>query len=138
MGPDGARRLWNVRDIRLEEIPLEFCGKTYKLRCNMNVLADVQEIYGGQILDAMTGGSPTKSVMEFLAAMLNDYAEEKGWPERYTSRDVCRKLPPNAVGALDIMGMVTRAIAPPKQVSGADTEEPAPEIGAADPGDSGN
>ena len=127
-----------MRDIRLEEIPFDFCGKTYMLRCNMNVLADVQEIYGGQILDAMTGGSPTKSVMEFFAAMLNDYAEEMGWPERYTSRDVGHKLSPKAVRELDIMGMVTRAIAPPKPVSGADTEEPAPEDGAADPGESGN
>lgn len=127
-----------MRDIRLEEIPFDFCGKTYMLHCNMNVLADVQEIYGGQILDAMTGGSPTKSVMEFFAAMLNDYAEEMGWPERYTSRDVGHKLSPKAVRELDIMGMVTRAIAPPKPVSGADTEEPAPEDGAADPGESGN
>ena len=127
-----------MRDIRLEEIPFDFCGKTYMLRCNMNVLADVQEIYGGQILDAMTGGSPTKSVMEFFAAMLNDYAEEMGWPERYTSRDVGHKLSPKAFRELDIMGMVTRAIAPPKPVSGADTEEPAPEDGAADPGESGN
>lgn len=127
-----------MRDIRLEETPFEFNGKTYMLRCNMNVLADVQEIYGGQILDAMTGGSPTKSVMEFLAAMLNDYAEEMGWPERYTSRDVGHKLSPKAVRELDIMGMVTRAIAPPKPVSGADTEEPEPEDGAADPGESGN
>lgn len=127
-----------MTDIRLEEIPFEFCGKTYLLRCNMNVLADVQEVYGGQIRGAMSGEKPTKSVLEFLTAMLNDYAEEMGWPERYTSREVGRKIPPNVVRALDIMGMVTRAIAPPTPVSGADTMEPEPEDGAEDPGDSGN
>ena len=30
-------------DIRLETMPFELDGKTYQLRCNMNVLADVQE-----------------------------------------------------------------------------------------------
>ena len=138
MGSDGARRLLTVRDIRLEEIPFEFCGKTYMLRCNMNVLADVQEVYGGQIMDAVTGGRLTKSLLEFLAAMLNDYAEEMGWPERYTSRNVGRKLSPKDVSTLDIMGMVTRAVAPPSSVSGADPEEQVPETGAEYPGDSGN
>ena len=127
-----------MRDIRLEEIPFDFNGKTYLLRCNMNVLADMQEIYGGQIMDAVTGGRLTKSLLEFLAAMLNDYADEMGWPERYTSRDVGRKLSPKDVSTLDIMGMVTRAVAPQSPVSGADTEEQTPENGAEDPGDSGN
>lgn len=127
-----------MNDIRLEEVPFDFNGKTYMLRCNMNVLADVQEAYGGQIGEAMSEERPTKSVMEFLAAMLNDYADEMGWPERYTSRDVGRKLSPNAALSLDIMGLVTRAIAPPKSVSGADTGKQVPEDDAEDPGESGN
>lgn len=127
-----------MRDIRLEDTPFEFNGKTYLLRCNMNVLADVQDVYGGKIGEAMNGENPTKSVMEFLAAMMNDYADEMGWPERYTGRKIGRKLSPNAIRGLDIMGLVTRAIAPPKPVSGTDTEETAPEDGAEDPGESGN
>ena len=124
--------------LRLEELPFEFEGKTYLLRVNMNVLADVQEIYGGTITDALAGGKPYRSVTEFLAAMMNDYADEMGWPERFTRKSLGRKLAPNQLPAKEIFGLVTRAIAPPQEVSGADTEEPAPEDGAADPGESGN
>lgn len=127
-----------MRDIRLEEIPFEFEGKTYMLRVNMNVLADVQEIYGGTITDALTGGKPYRSVTEFLAAMMNDYADEMGWPERFTRRSLGRKLGPNQLPAKEIFGLVTRAIAPPQEVSAADTENQTPEDGAEDPGDSGN
>ena len=138
MGPERARRRLRVNDLRLEEIPFEFNGKTYQLRCNMNVLADVQDVYGGAIGKALAGDKPTRSVLEFLAAMLNDYAEEQGWPERYTSRDVGRKFAPGSLPVIEIMGLVTRAITPPKQVSAADTENPAPETGDEDPGNSGN
>lgn len=126
-----------MSDLRLEEIPFEFNGKTYLLRCNMNVLADVQELYG-TIGAALTGDKPTRSVLEFLAAMLNDYADEQGWPERYTSREVGRKLSPGMLASAEIMGLVTRAMRPAKAVSGADTEKQAAEESAEDPGDSGN
>ena len=127
-----------MRDIRLEEIPFDFCGKTYMLRCNMNVLADVQDAYGGQIGAALSGSNTMRSVLEFLAAMMNDYAEEKGWPERLTSRDIGRKFAPGMLPATEIMGLVTRAIAPPPKVSGADTKDQAPDADAEDPGESGN
>lgn len=124
-----------MRDIRLEEIPFEFDGKTYQLRCNMNVLADVQAAYGGTISGALSGENPTQSVLEFLAAMLNDYADEMGWPERWTAKQIGRKLPMHAVKTLDIMGLVARSITPPASdaapVSGPDTTEEPPE-------DSGN
>ena len=120
-----------MMDIRLEELPFELEGKTYLLRCNMNVLADVQDVYGGQIGAALSGENPTRSVLEFLAAMLNDYAEEQGWPERYTSRDIGRRFAPGMLPVVEIMGLVTRAITPPRAVSDADTD-------AEDPGDSGN
>ena len=127
-----------MADLRLEELPFSYEGRRYLLRCNMNVLADVQEVFGGRISGALDGESPTRSVMAFLVAMLNDYAEEQGWPERYTSRELGRKISPAMLRSLDIMGMVTRAVAPPKEVldqigadavSGSDTE---------DPGESGN
>lgn len=112
-----------MRDIRLEELPFEFNGKTYLLRCNMNVLADVQEASGGTIGGVLSGSNPTKAVLLFLAAMLNDYADEQGWPETFTARDVGRKLGPNMLSAAEIMGLVTRSIAPPSSdVSTPDTE----------------
>ena len=102
-----------MTDIRLEEFPFDLDGKTYLLRCNMNVLADVQEAFGGTIAGALSGESANRSVMEFLAAMLNDYADEKGWPERFTARQLGRRLPLYAVRPTVIMGLVTRSITPP-------------------------
>ena len=116
-----------MRDIRLEEIPFDFDGKTFLLRCNMNVLADVQDAFGGNIGSALAGGNLFRSVLEFLAAMLNDYADEKGWPERYTARKLGRKLSQSTLPASEIMGLVTRSLTPPKAVSEPNTEEPDPD-----------
>ena len=114
-----------MTDIRLEQMPFSFDGKVWQLRCNMNVLADVQDSYGGSITDALSGGSPSRSVMEFLAAMLNDYADEMDWPERYTARSLGRKLSPNQVPTVDIMGLVMRSVAPPAEEGAeAKTNEP--------------
>lgn len=111
-----------MSDIRLESIPFELQGKTYQLRCNMNVLADVQEEYGGDLGAAINEASPIRSVLHFLAAMLNDYAEEQGWPERFSHRQLGRIFP-NAkkIPAADVMRLVTTALVPDTTVSG-DTE----------------
>lgn len=126
-----------MRDIRLEEIPFDFDGKTFLLRCNMNVLADVQDAYGGNISTALSGGNLFRSVLEFLAAMLNDYADEQGWPQRYTARGLGRKFSQNMLPSAQIMGLVTRSIAP----AGNDADKISPEsetdIGEG-PGNSGN
>ena len=121
-----------MSDIRLEQIPFDFDGRRYLLRCNMNVLADVQEVFDGRIVEALNGENPTRSVLEFLTAMLNDYADEQGWPERFTSRTLGRKLSPAMLPSIEIMGLVTRSITPPKarsdqntsEVSGTDTDGP--------------
>lgn len=129
-----------MRDIRLEELPFEMDGKTYLLRCNMNVLADVQDAFGGTIAGALTGENVNRSVMEFLAAMLNDYADEQGWPERFTARQLGRKLPLNVVRPTVIMGLVTRSITPP-DAGGIPKPVSEPDTGAGsdrEPGDSGN
>lgn len=80
-------------DIRLKTTPFEFEGKTYNLCCNMNVLADVQEAFGGDLSAALTAKTSVRSTLEFLAAMLNDCADGNGWPERYTVKQLGRKLP---------------------------------------------
>lgn len=125
MGHGGAC----MSDIRLEEIPFEIDGKTYLLRCNMNVLADVQEVFGGRIIGALKTEKTTRSVLEFLAAMLNDYADEQGWSERWTAKTVGRKLRFSQVPIAEIMGLVRRALLPAEdeeeeRVSGTDTENP--------------
>ena len=113
-----------MSDIRLEEIPFEFDGKQFKLRCNMNVLADVQEAFDGEISTALSGKAPLKSVVEFLAAMLNDYADEMGWPERYTSKELGRRFTFGTIPRTEIMGLVSRAMTPPKEDETPDVSEP--------------
>ena len=113
-----------MRDIRLEEMPFEFDGKTFLLCCNMNVLADVQDAFDGQISGALSGESPTKSVLAFLTAMLNDYAEGQGWPERYSMREVGRRLTPAMTPSAAIMGLVSRAVAPPNPDAAPDVSDP--------------
>ena len=121
-----------MRDIRLEEIPFEFDGKTFLLRCSMNVLADVQEEYGGSIGEALDGGSPLKSVLSFLSAMMDDYADEQGWAERYTPRQLGRRLSLKDVRSIGVMELVTRSITPDTpemQVSDPDTSpDPDPDL----------
>ena len=124
-----------MRDIRLEELPFEFDGRQFLLRCNMNVLADVQDVYGGSIGVALTGGNVFRSVLEFLAAMLNDYADEQGWTERYTARQLGRRFTQSTLPSSEIMGLVTRAIAPPRDENDGPVSEP--DTGA-DPDASGN
>lgn len=99
-------------DIRLKELPFDFDGRKYVLRCNMNVLADVQEAFGGNISAALSAKSPTKGVLAFLAAMLNDYADEHDWPDRYTARQVGRKLPASCLSSVceDVMSLVTASL----------------------------
>lgn len=124
-----------MSDIRLEEVPFELNGKTYLLRCNMNVLADVQEACGGNIGDALRSGNTLKSVLLFAAAMLNDYADEQGWPERFTAKQLGRKLGRNMLDPSLIMGLVTRSLTPVRledaAVSAEDTKN-------TDPDPSGN
>ena len=101
-----------MSDIRLEEVPFELDGKTYKLRCNMNVLADVQEAYNGDFTEALSGNSTLRSALCFLAAMLNDYADEQGWQERYTAKQLGRRYKRFDLPLEEIMGVVIRAVTP--------------------------
>lgn len=111
----GKRR--SVTDLRLQELDFDFDGRRYKLRCNMNVLADVQEDFGGVLTPAVSGGAAMKSTLSFLAAMLNDYAEDMGWPERYTRRELGKKLGWAGYCQLpvaEIQQLVVAAILPPE------------------------
>lgn len=100
-----------MTDIRLDEIPFEFQGKTWQLRCNMNVLADVQEAYDGDLGAALDEKRTMKSILAFLAAMLNDYADEQGWPERFTASSLGRCVrSPKEIPSAAVMQLVIHAI----------------------------
>ena len=116
--------------LRLEQIPYEFEGKTYMLRCNMAVLEYIQDAHGGNLAEALDPDHAIHSAVEFLTAMLNDYADEQGWPERYTIKQVKRKLSFGEIATTltsQIMGMVIRSMAPPGKA--------APETPEIDPED---
>jgi hypothetical protein len=80
-------------DIRLKTAPFEWEGTVYNLCCNMNVLADVQEAFNGDLDAAVSQKSSLRGVLEFLAAMLNDASQNIGTSERFTARGLGRKLP---------------------------------------------
>lgn len=88
-----------MADCRLPTMPFEVNGKTYILCCNMNVLADVEQMHNGNLMEALDHPSILTTAKEFLAAMLNDYAVQMHWEERYTPLTIGRLLPatPTAV-----------------------------------------
>lgn len=87
-----------MTDVRQKTAEYEYEGRIYNLTCNMNVLADVQEEFGGDLMRALNGVASLKSTLRFLAAMLNDAAEtqdlrgEDGKLLRVTARELGRKL----------------------------------------------
>lgn len=89
-------------DLRLLRRPFSLGGKEYSLCCNMNVFADVQEAYDGDLDAALD--LDIRATMTFLAAMLNDCNEDAGDPRRYTAREVGRLLPPASLP--EVKGLV--------------------------------
>lgn len=114
-----------VMDIRIKTVPFEFQGKTYTICCNMNVLADVQEAFDGDLDRALQRGSSVRSVLEFLAAMLNDSADSNGWPERFTARQLGRMLPAGKNQELFamVMDLVASSCSNPEEDSVGDDEK---------------
>ena len=114
--------------VKMREIPFELDGKRYMLRCNMNVLADVQEEYDGDFMESLNGKKTMKGILVFLAAMLNDYADEMGWPERFTAKQLGRRLHQEEVPGVKIMALVTEAVLP--RVKEKNQEAPEPDEGS--------
>ena len=121
--------------VKMSEVPFELDGKKYRLRCNMNVLADVQEAYGGDFMESLDSKRSMKGILEFLAAMLNDYADEKERPERFTAKQLGRKLRREEVPGVEIMALVTEAVLP-RKIEEVEPEEQAEDAAGGE--DSGN
>lgn len=94
--------------IRLEEKPFELEGKRYLLRCNMAVLETIEDKYGD--MDAVMGLTVRQSALELLTAMLNDYAEEQGWEERWELKQVKRRVNWAMLQEMDLVGMLFRSM----------------------------
>lgn len=116
---------------KLKTIDYEFEGRVYRLSCNMNVLADVQDEYDGNLLRALNTVHGLKSTLVFLAAMLTDAADtqgitdENGLPLRFTSKQLGRKLTMHQTleAGTRIYPMIQAAVTPPEEELGEKTSE---------------
>ena len=107
-----------MEDIKPREVAWRFDGRDWVLRCNNNVLAEVQIINGGDLRPILSTKRTMKSVLQLLAAMLNDYADEMRWTDeegfaiRYTEKQLGRRLSFATQNRLspDIMRMTILAV----------------------------
>lgn len=101
--------------IRLEERPFELDGKRYMLRCNMAVLETIEEAHGD--FEAVTQLPVRTASLDLLAAMLNDYAEDQGWNERWTAQQLKKRISYAMLMELDLVGMLFRSLTPQERAS---------------------
>lgn len=107
-----------MKDIKPREVAWRFDGRDWVLRCNNNVLAEVQEINGGDFSPILSTKRTLKSILQLLAAMLNDYADEQHWTDEdgfaisYTEKQLGRRLPLSALNKLapKVMELAIRAV----------------------------
>lgn len=105
---------FNLDDMK-QEMQLSFEGRDYILRCNLCVLDAVLEQCGGDLEAAFDVSAPSKSVMVWLAAMMNDYAEDQDWPDYvpYTAKQLGKRISPrNKELISNVMSLVTRSLVP--------------------------
>ena len=115
-----------MEDIRLMHHSWKFASRDWDLVCNMNVLADVQEAFGGDLSNALSGGT-IRTVREFLAAMLNDYADSQGWQIRYTGTELGRRISWEEFQEIQpiVMELVMAALSGPSEDTGDTVTEEA-------------
>lgn len=116
---------------KLNTVDYELEGRVYRLSCNMNVLADVQDEYDGNLLRALNTVHGLKSTLAFLAAMLTDAADtqgitdENGLPLRFTSKQLGRKLTMHQTleAGTRIYPLIQAAVTTPEEELGEKTSE---------------
>lgn len=110
-------------DIRQKEALFHFRGKEIKLRCNFNVLMDVTEAHGGELPDIFDKASRLRVMREYLAAMINDYADEQGWPDRVTPAELGRELGADVAAMMTaVLGLVLGALYETMDDAGEETD----------------
>lgn len=104
-----------MADFRLRQECFPWEGKEYWLCCNFNVLAECEAEAGS--MSAFLRLGTMKGCLIALAAMMNDYAESRDWPERFSARSLGRSLSTNGaeIGKITdlVMGLVLDAIRAP-------------------------
>ena len=101
-----------MNDLRIHEKQFEINGKAYILRCNFNVLADMQAYHNGDLMSAINSPATLHTAKEFIAFMLNDYAAEMKWPERYTPFELGRLLGPDPSMVDEVMEILRDVVYP--------------------------
>ena len=91
-------------------------------------------IEGRPIVDTVTGDRDAGQ------SMLNDYAEEQGWPERYTKKQIGRRFSMGSLrgsGLIEtVMKLVTNSMRTDEEIAAVSDPDTAP--AAETPEDSGN
>lgn len=93
----------------MPEMQLSFEGRDYILRCNLSVFEAVSKQCGEKLMSLFEGKNALDGSLIFLAAMLNDYAEDQDWPDfvPYTAKQLKKKVSPHDKGFLeDVINLV--------------------------------
>ena len=125
-----------MTDVRQKTAEYEYAGRIYNLTCNMNVLADVQEEYDGDLMRALRSVTSRKATLRFRAARPDGAAEtqdlrgEDGKLLRVTARELGRKL--TMTQTTDAAQLITKLImaAMPER---EDAEKPKQDSGGNQP-----
>lgn len=108
-----------MADLRLKTADLTVGGRTYKVCCNMNVLADVQEMYSGKLGRGIYDTS-ARGLIRWITAMVNDARDDLG-EEPLTVKQVGRMIPLSELDGLrrTVTALMSASLKAPK----SDTEE---------------
>ena len=97
----------------MPEMQLSFEGREYTLRCNLCVYAAVSKQCGGDLMSLFTGDKALEGSLIWLAAMMNDYAEDQDWTDYvpYTAKQLMKKISPNDRQLLeDVINLVFKSL----------------------------
>lgn len=107
-------------DLRLKTADVTVGGRTYKISCNMNVLADVQEMYDGNMSKALED-TTANGMRNFLTAMVNDARDSLG-EGPLTAKQVGREISFSDAKKI-VMPLILAAFVPSKNKQQEEPEE---------------
>lgn len=111
-------------DLRLKTADVTVGGCTYTICCNMNVLADVQEIYNGDMRKALADSS-ANGIRNFLTAMINDARDSQG-EAPLSAKQVGREISFSCAKRI-VMPLLLSAFVSQKEENQEETEKEAEE-----------
>ena len=109
-----------MHDLRLKTADVTVGGRTYKISCNMNVLADVQEMYDGNMSKALED-TTANGMRNFLTAMVNDARDSLG-EGPLTAKQVGREISFSNAKKI-VMPLILAAFVPSKNKQQEEPEE---------------